>query len=127
MDEQEKYLEYQKGKEQAEASGINALMRDVELTGEKVANGAKDAGDRVVDEVDDDITAAADKLGKDTKNTVQDVKNSVKNDLGVGNSKSVPNSSRFDDAAAGKGLTDNIKEPEKDDEIYVSRKRQRYQ
>lgn len=127
MDEREKYLEYQKGKEQAEASGINALMRDVELTGEKVANGAKDVGDRAVDEVDDDVTAAVNKFSKDTKDTVQDVKNSAKNDLGIGNAKSTPKSSRFDDAAAGKGLTDNIKEPEKDDEIYVSRKRQRYQ
>lgn len=123
MDEREKYLEYQKGKEQAEASGINALMRDVELTGEKVANGAKDAGDRMVDEVDDDITGAAHKLQKDTNTVVKDVKDNVKQDLGIGNAKS----SRFDDAAAGKGLTDNIKEPEKDDEIYVSRKRQRYQ
>lgn len=123
MDEREKYLEYQKGKEQAEASGINALMRDVELTSEKVANGAKDAGDRMVDEVDDDITGATHKLQKDTNTVVKDVKDNVKQDIGIGNAKS----SRFDDAAAGKGLTDNIKEPEKDDEIYVSRKRQRYQ
>lgn len=123
MDEQEKYLEYQKGKEQAEASGINALMRDVEITGEKAVEGAKDAGDRVVDTVDDDVTEAFDKVGKDAKDTVADVKNSVKQDIGIGNAKS----SRFDKAASGEGLTDNIKEPEKDDDFYVSRKRARYQ
>lgn len=123
MDEQEKYLEYQKGKEQAEASGINALLRDVEITSEKTVEGAKDAGDMMVDEVDDDVSATFDKVGKDTKDTVQDVKNSVKQDVGIGNAKS----SRFDKAASGEGLTDNIKEPEKDDDIYVSRKRQRYQ
>lgn len=123
MDEQEKYLEYQKGKEQAEASGINALLRDVEITSEKTVEGAKDAGDMMVDEVDDDVSTTFDKVGKDTKDTVQDVKNSVKQDVGIGNAKS----SRFDKAASGEGLTDNIKEPEKDDDIYVSRKRQRYQ
>lgn len=123
MDEQEKYLEYQKGKEQAEASGINALMRDVEITSEKAVEGVKDTGDRMVDEVDDDVSEAFDKVGKDTKDTVKDVKDSIKHDVGIGNAKS----SRFDDAAAGKGLTDNIKEPEKDDDIYVSRKRARYQ
>lgn len=123
MDEQEKYLEYQKGKEQAEASGINALLRDVEITSEKTVKGAKDAGDMMVDEVDDDVSTTFDKVGKDTKDTVQDVKNSVKQDVGIGNAKS----SRFDKAASGEGLTDNIKEPEKDDDIYVSRKRQRYQ
>lgn len=123
MDEQEKYLEYQKGKEQAEASGINALMRDIEITNEKAVEGVKDVGDRMVDEVDDDVSEAFDKVGKDTKDTVKDVKNSIKQDVGIGNAKS----SRFDDAAAGKGLTDNIKEPEKDDDIYVSRKRARYQ
>ena len=123
MDEQEKYLEYQKGKEQAEASGINALMRDVEITGEKAVEGAKDAGDRVVDTVDDDVTEAFDKVGKDAKDTVADVKDSVKQDIGIGNAKS----SRFDKAASGEGLTDNIKEPEKDDDFYMSRKRARYQ
>ena len=123
MDEQEKYLEYQKGKEQAEASGINALIRDIEITNEKAVEGVKDTGDRIVDEVDDDVSEAFDKVGKDTKDTVKDVKNSIKQDVGIGNAKS----SRFDDAAAGKGLTDNIKEPEKDDDIYVSRKRARYQ
>lgn len=125
MNEQEKYLEYQKGKEQAEASGINALVRDVELTSEKAVEGVKDTGDRMVDEVDDDVSNAFDKVGKDTKDTVKDVKDSVKQDIGIGNAKS----SRFDTAASGKGLTDNIKESgsEKDDEIYVSRKRARYQ
>ena len=123
MNEQEKYLEYQKGKEQAEASGINALMRDVELTSEKAVEGVKDTGDRVVDDVDDDVSGIFDKVGKDTKDTAADIKNSIKQDTGIGNAKS----SRFDDAAAGKGLTDNIKEPEKDEDIYVSRKRARYQ
>ena len=123
MDEQEMYLAYQKGKEQAEASGINALIRDVEITSEKAVKGAKDAGDNVVDNVDNDVTEVFDKVGKDAKNTVTDVKDSVKQDVGIGHARS----SRFDKAASGEGLTDNIKEHEKDDDIYISSKRARYQ
>lgn len=123
MDEREKYLEYQEGKRQAEASGINALTRDMELTAQSVSRGAKDALDRSVDDLDRDISDGANKIGKDIKDTGVGIKDEVKQDVGIGNAQST----RFDAAASGKGLTDNIKEPDKDDEIYVSRKRARYQ
>lgn len=122
MDEQELYREYQEGKKQAEASGLDALMRDMELTGKTAANGFKDALDRSVDDLDRDIGAGIDKIGEDIKNAGTGVKDEIKQDVGIGNARST----RFDAAASGKGLTDNIKPPEKDDEIYVSRKRARY-
>lgn len=123
MDEREKYLEYQEGKRQAEASGINALTRDIELTTQSMSHGVKDALDRGVDDLDRDISTSADKIAKDVKDTGVGIKDEIKQDVGIGNAKST----RFDEAASGKGLTDNIKEPDKDEEIYTSRKRARYQ
>lgn len=123
MDEREKYLQYQEGKKQAEASGINALTRDMGLTAQSVARDAKAALDRGVDDIDDDFSMAADQLHKDAKDAGTGIKNEIKQDTGLGNARST----RFDEAASGKGLTDNIKEPEKDDDFYVSRKRARYQ
>lgn len=123
MDERELYREYQEGKKQAEASGIDAVMRDMELTGKTAANEFKDALDRGVDDVDDSISASFDQLSKNVKDAGKGIKNEVKQDVGIGNAKST----RFDEAASGKGLTDNIKEPDKDEEIYMSRKRARYQ
>lgn len=123
MDAREKYLEYQEGKKQAEASGINALTRDMGLTAQSVAKDTKAALDRGVDDVDDSISASFDQLSKDVKDAGKGIKDEVKQDVGIGNAKST----RFDEAASGKGLTDNIKEPDKDEEIYMSRKRARYQ
>lgn len=123
MDEREKYLEYQEGKKQAEASGINALTRDMGLTAQSVARDAKAALDRGVDELDEDFSLTADQLHKDVKDAGTGIKNEIKQDTGLGNARST----RFDEAASGKGLTDNIKEPDKDEDIYVSRKRARYQ
>ncbi len=122
-DEREKYLAYEKGKEQAEASGLNALMRDVEITAGDMADDVKETVDKGVDEVDKDMTGAAKKVERDAESAADDVKTELKNDIGIGNAKG----SRFDEAASGKGLTDNIKEPDKDEEVYVSRKRARYQ
>ena len=120
MDEQEKYKEYQKGKEQSEATGINAIMRDVEITREYAERDVKNTGDKIVDNVDNDVTEVVEKTAKDVGNTAKDVKNNVKHDLGIGNAKA----SRFDEGAS---LADNNKEPEKEDDMYVSRKRARYQ
>lgn len=134
MDAQEKYLEYEKGKKQANATGLDALLRDVDITAEKTAQGAKNALDDGVDSLDDNVTTVAKRGEKDVKDTagkvendakqaVGDVKDNIKQDLGVGSGRS----SRFDAAASGKDLTENIKEPDKDDEVYVSRKAARYQ
>lgn len=122
-DEREAYLAYEKGKEQAEASGLDALLRDVKITAGDAVDDVKDTVDGGVDEVDKDLTGAAKTVERDVESTTDDIKNELKADVGIGNSKA----SRFDEAASGKGLTDNIKEPDKDEEVYVSRKRARYQ
>ena len=120
MNEQEFYRKYQEGKKQSEASGIDALIRDVELTGEGAVEEAKYAVDKTVDEVDDDVTEMFEKARKDVDDSVKGVKNEIKQDVGIGNA----DKSRYDKADE---LVENIKEPEKDEEMYISRKRARYQ
>ena len=119
-DKQEVYEAYEQAKKDANASGIDALTRDVRKTGEGAVNGVKEAGDMAVNDIDDDITAGAEKLQKDANDAVKGVKNEAKRDLGVG----TRDPRRFDSADK---LTENIKQPEKDDDFYVSRKRARYQ
>lgn len=120
MDEQEVYKTYQEGKKQAEASGIDALTRDIGRTGKNIAGDAKYAVDKTVDTVDDDVTEIVKKTGKDIDNTATGIKNEVKQDIGIGNADK---GSRYD---AGAELADKVKESEKDEDVYVSRKRARY-
>ena len=119
-DKQEVYEAYEQAKKDANASGIDALTRDIRKTGEGAVNGVKEAGDMAINDIDDDLTAGAEKLQKDANDAVKNVKNGVKQDLGVG----TRDPRRFDGVDK---LTENIKQPEKDDDIYVSRKRARYQ
>ena len=92
-------------------SGIQALTQDTEYTTR-----------RIVNDIDDSATQFAEDVEKDTKETATDIKNDIKQDvLGINPSKS----SRFDSAASGKDLTDNIKEPDKS-EPPMPGKRNRY-
>lgn len=120
MNEQEVYQKYQEGKKQAEASGIDALTRDIGKTGKLVADDAKYAVDKTVDNVDDDVTEIVEKTRDDVDAAAKGIKNEVKQDIGIGNAKS----SRFDNVD---DLTANIKSPENNDDFYVSRKMARYQ
>lgn len=113
---QEVYEAYEHAKKDANATGIDALTRDVRRTGESAVEGAKQAGDMAVNDIDDELTAGAQKIQKDANDAVQN----VKKETGVG----TRDPRRFDSAEK---LTENIKAPEKDDDIYVSRKRARYQ
>lgn len=117
---QEVYEAYEHAKKDANATGIDALTRDVRRTGESAVEGAKQAGDMAVNDIDDELTAGAQKIQKGANDAVQNVKNDVKKETGVG----TRDPRRFDSAEK---LTENIKAPEKDDNIYVSRKRARYQ
>lgn len=117
---QEMYEAVEQAKKDANASGIDALTRDVRKTAEGTVAGAKEAGDKMVNDVDDEFTASVEKLQKDTNGVIKDTKNNVKQNLGVG----TKDPSRY--AKADK-LTENIKEASKDEEIYMSRKRARYQ
>lgn len=120
-EKQEVYDAVEQQKKDANASGIDALTRDLRKTGESTVAGAKEAVDMGINDIDDDITAGVEKLQKDINDTGKGIKNELKQDLGVGTTDK--RTSRFDKAAE---LTENIKEPEKDDDIYVSRKRQKY-
>lgn len=119
-DKREMYEAVEQAKKDANASGIDALTRDVRRTSAAAVEGAKEAGDMIVNDIDDDLTEGAEKLQKDANDTVKSVKNSAKQDLGIG----TRDPRRFDKADE---LAKNIKEPDKDEEIYTSRKRARYQ
>lgn len=102
-------------------SGIGALTQDLGYTTSHVINDVDDSVTQVVENVEDDVKKVSSKLETDVKNTMGSAKDSVKETLGVNLSKS----SRFDDAASGKGLTDNIKEPDTS-EPYMPGRRNRY-
>lgn len=122
---QEEALALKGEQKKAEATGLDKLKVDIESTGEKVTGGVKEAADNAVNEVDKDVSGAVKTAGKEVSDTIDKAKDEVKNDLGVGTTGN-NKASRFDEAASGK-MTENIKEPEKDEEIYMSRKMQRYQ
>lgn len=107
-------------KKDENASGIDALTRDIRKTGENIGAGAKEAADMAVNDVDDALTEGVEKIQKDVNDSVKSVKNGAKKDLGIG---TTDKRERF--ANADK-LTENIKEPEKDEEMYMSRKQRRY-
>ena len=54
------------------------MTRDVRRTGESAVEGAKQAGDMAVNDIDDELTAGAQKIQKDANDAVQNVKNDVK-------------------------------------------------
>lgn len=119
-EKQEVYEAVEQTKKDSNASGIDALTRDVRKTGEGAVEGVKEAGDMVVNDVDDDLTEGAEKIQKDINDTAKNAKNNVKQDLGVG----TRDPRRFDKAEE---MAANIKESDKDEDFYVSRKRARYQ
>lgn len=109
-----------KAKKDENASGIDALTRDIRKTGENIGAGAKEATDMAVNDIDDSLTEGAQKIQKDVNDSVTLAKNDAKKDLGIGTTD------KRDRFANADKLTENIKSPEKDDEIYMSRKQKRY-
>ena len=103
-------------------SGIQALAQDTEYTTSRIVNDIDDSATQFAEDVEKDTKFVAGKIEKDTKETATDIKNDINQDvLGINPSKS----SRFDSAASGKDLTDNIKEPDKS-EPPMPGKRNRY-
>lgn len=132
-DEKQKLREaVEQAKADNEASGINALMRDVRLSSEQMESEAKAAGSKFARDLETEAENGAQKLKQDARDTFDNAKASFKQSVGETVqdvrrvSGGVCNLDRF--AKADK-LIEKIKEPEAeaDDELYVPRKRARYQ
>lgn len=132
-DEKQKLREaVEQAKADNEASGINALMRDVRLSSEQMESEAKAAGSKFASDLETEVESGAQKLKQDARDTFDNAKASFKQSVGetVQDVRRVSSGVRsLDRFAKADKLVEKIKEPEAeaDDELYVPRKRARYQ